>query len=272
MKLATLRIGGGTRAAILRDQAFYALDWPDVGGVLVSGVALLDLKPGPYVCSIADADYAPLVLRPPKIFCVGINYISHLQELAMEQPSHPTLFSKFHTSLAGANDDIALFGMSSAIDWEAELVAVIGKWTSKADRDQAATAIAGFCLGNDVSARDLQTRTPQWLAGKTLDASTPLGPWLVSTDEIGVRPDLELSCSVNGTIMQHGRTGDLLFDAADLVVDISAFCTLEPGDIIFTGTPGGIGAARQPKQFLKSGDILMTEIDGLGRCVNRLVA
>lgn len=270
MKVATLRTGDGTTAAMLLGDEFHALDWPDVGALVASGVALTELRPGPLFCRSGEADYAPLIPRPAKIFCVGVNYRAHLDELGMKRPAHPTLFSKFHTALAGANDTLAPCRISSAIDWEAELVIVVGRHVSKATRDEAAAAIAGFCVGNDISARDLQLRTTQWLAGKTLDASTPLGPCLVTVDETGTSPDLAISCSVNGVVMQEARTNDVLFDPADLIVDISSFCMLEPGDMIFTGTPGGIGAARNPPLFLKPGDVVTTEIDGLGRCANRI--
>lgn len=270
MKIATLRTGDGTTAAMLLDDRFHALDWPDAGALLASGMASTELRPGPVLCQSSEASYAPLILRPPKIFCVGVNYLAHLDELGMGRPAHPTLFSKFHTALAGANDTLAPCRISSAIDWEAELVVVVGRHVSGATRDEAAAAVAGFCVGNDISARDLQVRTTQWLAGKTLDASTPLGPWLVTVDETGVSPDLAISCSVNGVVMQEARTNDVLFDPVDLIVDISNFCMLEPGDIIFTGTPGGVGAARNPRLFLKPGDVVTTEIDGLGRCTNRI--
>lgn len=269
MKLATVRYDGGTTAALVEGDMLRRLPWPDIGAMLSDGVDGASLRAGEAIASVASADYAPLITRPPKIICAGINYQSHMRELGMSPPAHPTLFSKYHTALTGARDDLSPFGLSGAIDWEAELVVVIGKAVSRATPAEAEAAIAGFCVGNDISARDLQLRTDQWLAGKTLDASTPLGPWLVTVDETGPRPDLAITCHINDVEVQNARTGDLRHDAVDLIVDISAFCRLEPGDIIFTGTPGGIGAARTPKWFLKPGDIVRTEVAGLGFCLNR---
>lgn len=270
MKLATLRIGGGTTAAWQDGDSYRALPWRDVGALLAAG-GLVNLPVGgAVIATVEDADHAPLIPRPAKIFCVGMNYCTHIAELGVPPPKCPTLFSKFHTALAGSADAIAPFAMSRAIDWEAELVVVIGKTVARATAAEAEAAIAGYAVGNDISARDLQLRTDQWLAGKTLDATTPLGPCLVTVDEVGVRPDLAIRCMVNETVVQEARTGDLLFAPVDLIVDISSFCTLEPGDVIFTGTPGGIGAARKPQWFLKPGDLLHTEIEGIGRCVNRL--
>lgn len=272
MKLATVIHNGETSAAIAIDGNFWSLMWPDVGAMLADNALSKDLKPAQRLGAMDSVAHAPLIPKPGKIICTGINYLPHINELGVTPPTHPTLFSKYHTALTGPRDDLSLFDKSAAIDWEAELVVVIGNRISSATGKEAENAIAGFCIGNDVSARDLQLRTDQWLAGKTLDGSTPLGPWLVTGDEVGIRPDLEISCKVNDRIVQQARTSELLFDAVDLIVDISAFCTLEPGDLIFTGTPGGIGAARDPQWFLKPGDILTTEIESLGICVNRCVA
>ncbi|ARR52589.1 2-hydroxyhepta-2,4-diene-1,7-dioate isomerase [Rhizorhabdus wittichii DC-6] len=272
MKLATLRIDGCTTAAWLDGDLYRSLPWADIGALLADdGLAALP-QGGDPVATIEDADHAPLILRPAKIFCVGMNYRTHVAELGMTPPMHPTLFSKFHTALVGATDPIAPFAISQAIDWEAELVVVIGRPVSRATADEARAAITGYTMGNDVSARDLQLRTDQWLAGKTVDATTPLGPRLITADEFDTTPDLSIRCLVNDIVVQEARTGDLLFDPVDLIMDISSFCRLEPGDLIFTGTPGGIGAARQPRWFLKPGDLLTTEIETIGRCANRLTA
>ena len=158
------------------------------------------------------------------------------------------------------------------LDWEVELVIVIGRTVRRATATEAVAAIAGFTVGNDVSARDWQNRTTQFLQGKVWERSSPIGPWMVTVDEVGPTPDLEVSCTVSGTRMQHARTGELIFDPPTLVAYTSTFVTLHPGDLIFTGTPGGVGAARTPPIGLTVGDELVTSIEGIGTMRNRCVA
>ncbi len=268
MKYATLRVKGGTEAAVQIDGSFHSIGLNDLGAFLASGETATAQE---RLCSVDDADYAPVIPRPRKIFCVGINYLPHIKEVGMAIPEAPTLFSKHDNALIGANDDLDVFHISKAIDWEAELVVVVGKRVFRADVEAAENAIFGFCVGNDVSARDLQTRTQQWDAGKTIDKSAPVGPWLVSKEAVGVRPDLNIRCLVNDEMVQQDQTGELKFDPVELVRDISQFATLESGDLIFTGTPGGVGGLRNPPWFLKPGDVLTTEIDELGACRNRCV-
>jgi acylpyruvate hydrolase len=220
----------------------------------------------------ADASFAPLVPHPEKIICVGLNYRAHILEMSRELPEYPTLFAKFASSLIGAYDDLVLPSVSSAVDWEVELGVVIGRRTRRATPAQAREAIAGFTVINDVSMRDWQGRTTQFLQGKTFDASTPVGPVLVTGDEIGDAADLEVRCEVDGTVMQRGRTSDLLFGAAAVVSYISQFATLVPGDLISTGTPDGVGAGRRPPVFLAPGQVLTTVVEGIGSCVNHCVS
>jgi acylpyruvate hydrolase len=201
-----------------------------------------------------------------------LNYRSHILEMGRELPAHPTLFTKFADTLLGARDDLILPVVSDEVDWEAELGLVIGAPVRWASTEEAATAIAGYTVVNDVSMRDWQWRSTQWLAGKAFDATTPVGPWLVTPDEVDHAADLALRCEVDGQVMQSSRTSDLLFTPADLVAYISQFTTLHPGDLIATGTPGGVGAARNPKIFLQPGQVLRTVIEGVGECVNRCVA
>lgn len=188
--------------------------------------------------------------------------------MGRELPQHPTLFAKFANTLLGARDDIVLPAVSNEVDWEAELGVVIGAPVRRANVAQAAAAIAGYTVINDVSMRDWQWRTGEWLQGKAFEASTPVGPWLVTGDEVGDAADLELRCEVDGEVMQRSRTSDLLFSPADIVAYISQVTTLEPGDLIATGTPGGVGAARDPKVFLQPGQKVRVTVDGLGECVN----
>lgn len=229
----------------------------------------LAAAPGPTV-RLDESALAPPVLRPSKIVCLGLNYASHIRELGREMPGHPTLFAKFSEVLIGARDDIMLPPEASSVDWEVELGLVIGSTVRRAGADEAAAAIAGFVVVNDISMRDWQRRTLQWLQGKTWERSTPVGPWLVTPDEVGgVDADLRLGCEVDGELMQQGRTGDLLFTPAQIVSYVSTVVTLQPGDLISTGTPGGVGEGRTPPVFLRAGQTVRTWVEGVGQLVNR---
>lgn len=268
MKLATVRINGATSAALETDGALTLLPFADVGEWLRAGSPDIEAYDGGTRLALEDADFAPLVTAPGKIICVGLNYREHILEMGRELPSHPTLFAKFADSLVGANDPIVLPPGSLAVDWEAELTVVIGRKVARATEDEAAAAIAGFTVANDISARDFQRRTTEWLQGKTFDETTPLGPYLLTVDESGTAPALELSCTVNGVNKQLADTSDLVFSPVELVRYISAITTLHPGDLILTGTPGGVGDGRTPKEFLTEGSIVTTEISGIGECRN----
>jgi acylpyruvate hydrolase len=274
VKLTTLRTPSGTRAARVEGSSLVELDAPDVGTLLADpGWATRARADGP---RHTTAELAPVVPRPGKIFCVGLNYRTHILEMGRELPEFPTLFAKFPEALIGADDPIALPPESSAVDWEAELAVVIGAPVRRATAEEASQAIAGFAVLNDVTMRDWQYRSVQWLQGKTFEATTPLGPWLVTPDELpgGVRPTLDLRCLVDGDVVQAANTGDLVFDPVALVAYISRIVTLQPGDVIATGTPGGVGHARKPPRYLGEGSVLETEIEGLGsqRNVVRAVA
>ena len=182
------------------------------------------------------------------------------------------MFAKFASSLIGADDDLVLASVSNAVDWEVELGVVIGSRVWRATPEEALAAIAGFTVVNDVSMRDWQNRTSQYLQGKTFDASTPVGPYLVTGDEISDGADLEVRCEVDGVVMQSGRTSDMLFGPAVVVSYISQFAALVPGDLISTGTPSGVGAGRKPPVFLAPGQVMTTSVEGIGSCLNRCVA
>lgn len=276
MRLATVRTRtGGTRAVRVEGDALIDLGYEDVGALLASpdwpAAARAD---GPAVPAADRAPFAPLVPRPGKIVCVGLNYRTHILELGRDLPAYPTLFSKYADTLVGAEDDIHLPPETTALDWECELAVVVGAPVRRATPAEAEAAIAGFAVLNDVTARDWQFRTREWLQGKNWEATTPLGPYLVTPDELpgGVRPDLEISTVLDGETVQHARTSDLLFDPVALVEYASTMITLRPGDVIATGTPGGVGHARTPPRYLKAGQRLVTEVAGLGRCVNLIVA
>lgn len=270
MKLATIRTSDGTRAARLTADGYVDLGYTDVGDLLThddwTGRAASDGEVHPP----RGADLAPVVTRPGKVLCVGLNYRTHILEMGRELPEHPTLFAKFAESLIGARDHIELPPESDTVDWEAELAVVIGRPVRRASTEEAEAAIAGFTVLNDVSMRDWQFRTKEWLQGKTFEASTPVGPVLVTPDELpgGVRPAASISCDINGEVMQKADTSDLVFDPVDLVRYASTILTLRPGDIIATGTPGGVGHARTPARYLVDGDTVVTEIVGIGRLDN----
>ncbi|MFJ9173829.1 fumarylacetoacetate hydrolase family protein [Streptomyces sp. NPDC102360] len=273
MKLATIRTADGTRAVRLDGEVLVDLGHPDLGALFAEAnwqdtAATASGATYP----VAGADFAPVVPNPSKVVCVGHNYTNHIKEMGRDLPSHPTLFPKFAETLTGANDAVVKPSETEALDWEVELAVVIGQRVRRADERQAADAIAGFTVMNDISLRDWQFRTIEWTQGKIWEATTPVGPYVVTPDEVGgVRPALEVKTTVNGKVMQRDDTGTLLFDPVFLVQYISTAITLNPGDIIATGTPAGVGNARDPKAFLAPGQTVVTEIAGLGACTNEVV-
>ena len=272
MRLATIRRPDGTTAAARLDgDDLVLLPHSDV-------VALLTEPEWRQTASSADgerlslagADLAPTV-RPAKVICVGLNYRSHIEEMGRELPDNPTLFIKFPDTLTGPYDDLVVPRVSRAVDWEVELGVIVGAPAYRVDEAEAATCIAGYTVVNDISMRDWQVRSPQWDQGKNFEASTPVGPFLVTGDEIGDAADLEVTCRVDDQTMQLARTCDLLFKPAAIVSYASQFTTLRPGDLIATGTPAGVGAGRNPKVFLAPGQVLETAIEGIGACRNLMV-
>jgi acylpyruvate hydrolase len=269
MRLATVREGdGGTRAVRIEGDEAVELGVADVGEVLRrdgwrdwAGQARGPRRP------VEGLDYAPLVPRPDKIVCVGLNYRSHILEREQRLPDHPTLFAKYRQALIGAHDDIVLPAVSDQVDWEAELAVIVGARARHVPVSQAEDVIAGYSVLNDVTARDYQGRTLQWLQGKTFEATTPVGPHLVTTDE-SPGPGREITCVVGGELMQRSDTAELVFDPFTLAAYISSIVTLEPGDVIATGTPGGVGAARTPPRFLQDGEVVVTRIAGVGELRN----
>ena len=270
MRLATIRTEGGTTAARLDGDVLVPLDAADVGEVLAAG-GLGRPREGAAPVPAAEADFAPVVPRPGKIICVGLNYRAHILETGRDLPQYPTLFAKFADTLTGARDDLVLPSVSEKVDWEVELGVIIGRPVYRATAAEAEAAIAGYTVVNDVSMRDWQRRTLQWLAGKMFQHSTPAGPYLVTPDEVGDAADLEVRCEVDGAVMQRSRTSDLLFSPAQIVSYASQAITLRPGDLIATGTCGGVGDARKPPVYLQPGNVLRTWIEGLGECLNQCV-
>jgi acylpyruvate hydrolase len=274
MKLATIRIGGD-QTRVVRVEGTSAVEVPsevatDVGQLLqhTDWRDLAARADGP-AHDWGNAEVSTLVPTPGKTLCVGLNYRSHILEMGRELPEHPTLFAKFPDTLTGPFDDIAAPPEDPALDWEAELTVVIGSTVRRASTEEAESAIAGYTIANDISMRSYQFRTKEWLQGKMWDRSTPVGPLLVTTDEW--QPGGTIRATVNGEKVQEASTGDLVHGPVDLVAYISTLITLRPGDLILTGTPGGVGHARKPAVYLKPGDIVETSIEGIGELRNHVV-
>jgi acylpyruvate hydrolase len=210
------------------------------------------------------------VQGPGKMICVGHNYREHILEMKRDIPPYPVVFAKFANTIIGPEDDIPFYPISEQLDYEAEFAFVIGKRAKNVSQADALDYVAGYTIVNDVTYRDLQRRTIEWLQGKTVDGSAPMGPWIVTSDELKDPSGLEVVLTVNGEVRQKSNTANLVFTVQYLVEFLSSLATLEPGDIILTGTPGGVGVAREPQVFLKDGDIVRIEIDKIGVLKNRV--
>lgn len=208
---------------------------------------------------------------PSQVFAIGLNYADHAGESGLRLPPEPSVFTKFPSSITGPNDEVKL--PTATVDWEAELVVVIGPRAIGVDSAQAWDHVAGVTVGQDLSERTRQLvgSPPQFSIGKSFPGFSPIGPDIVTPDELADRDDLEIGCSVNGEIVQHARTTDLIFSVAAIIERLSAILPLNPGDIIFTGTPSGVGHARSPRRYLAPGDVLETWISGVGRLRNTFV-
>lgn len=286
MKLATIRLTDENGAEVTRAVKLSTADGTQVHvdlGVADLGTFLADAEwhakavaatpAGAATYAAEDADFAPVVPNPSKIVCVGLNYRSHIEEMGRDLPQYPVLFAKFADTLAGANDDIVKPAETEMFDWECELTVVVGRTVRHASERQAADAIAGFTAAIDYSLRDWQFRTREWLQGKVWEATTPVGPYLVTPDELqgGVRPRLDARLTVDGAVKQTANTSDLLFDPVWIVKYVSTMITLRPGDLILTGTNGGVGHARDPQEFLWGGETVEIAIQGIGAATNRIV-
>ena len=212
------------------------------------------------------------VQRPRQVFAIGLNYLDHAAESGVKPPSSATVFTKFPTCLVGPTATVEL--PSTHVDWEVELVAVIGRVADRVSEADAWNYVAGLTVGQDISERTVQLAgpVPQFSLGKSYRTFGPIGPWLVTPDDLPRRDDLELQCSVAGRVLQKGRTGQMIFSVSELIAQISEVCPMLPGDIIFTGTPPGVGMARKPQEFLQPGTTLVSEIEGIGKLANPVVA
>jgi acylpyruvate hydrolase len=282
MRLATIVHDGSTAAAILdgdRPVVIAAADgraaFPDVGALLAAGDRgreLAEAARGNGGAVDGPATLLRPVLQPGAIICVGLNYRAHILEMGRELPTAPALFSKLPRAMTDPDRDIPLPAASDKVDYEGELAVVIGRAARNVPVERALEYVGGYTPLNDVTMRDYQRRSLQWFAGKTWEASTPFGPVVITPDEAGDLSSTTLRTLVNGEERQRAALGDLVFSVADLIADISTVVTLEPGDIIATGTPGGVGFAMEPKQFLRDGDVVEVAIDGMPVLRNRFAA
>jgi 2-keto-4-pentenoate hydratase/2-oxohepta-3-ene-1,7-dioic acid hydratase in catechol pathway len=285
MRFATISTPAGPRAALFHDDSYIDLhatesDLPSSVRALLEGGAkfrnaLADVADQPKAVRYpaGGVKLLPPIPDPPKIVCVGLNYRDHAEESGAPIPKEPVLFSKFTTALTGHEGAIMLPPVSSEVDYEAELVIVIGKRGRRLSEQAAADHIAGYTVGHDVSARDWQLKKDgkQWLAGKTFDTFAPTGPVLVTKDEIPDPHALDISLRLNGATMQQSNTRQMIFTAARIVSYLSQIVTVEPGDLIFTGTPSGVGFTRKPPVFLKGGDVVEVEVEKIGVLRNFVV-
>jgi 2-keto-4-pentenoate hydratase/2-oxohepta-3-ene-1,7-dioic acid hydratase in catechol pathway len=220
-----------------------------------------------------DLTFFPLATRPSKIICLGLNYRDHAEEAGLGIPEFPVLFARFPSSLIGHNAPIILPKVSEQLDWEAELVVVLSKGGKNIAEADALNHVAGYSVFNDASIRDYQMKTPQWTAGKNFDDTGAIGPWLVTPDELPAgAAGLKIECRLDGVVMQSSNTSNLIFDVATTIHLLSTFMTLEAGDLLVMGTPGGVGIARNPQVWMKAGQICEVEIEGVGLLVNPIVA
>jgi acylpyruvate hydrolase len=271
MRLATIRVEGGSRAVRIDGDTAIECGPEDVGTLLATdGWRSLARDARGRTHDVADLAYGPVVPQPGKIICVGLNYRSHITEMGRDIPTFPTLFAKYPEALLGPYDVLNLPPESIEPDWEAELAVVLGDRVRRADAPAAAGAIAGYSIMNDVTMRDWQFRTREWLQGKTFEATAPFGPHLVTPDELAA--DATISCLVDDEVVQEASIADLVFGPVDLVQYISTILTLNPGDVIVTGTAGGVGHARKPPRYLTDGETLVTRVEGIGETVNRVRA
>ncbi|WP_042350769.1 fumarylacetoacetate hydrolase family protein [Bacillus massiliigorillae] len=224
------------------------------------------------VHAVSDVKVGAPVPKPGKIFAVGHNYREHILEMKREIPKYPVVFAKFGNTVIGPQDDIPFYPISEQLDYEAEFAFVIGKRAKNVSQADALDYVAGYSVANDVTYRDFQRRTLQWLQGKTVDGSLPMGPWMVTSDELTDPSGLEMVLHVNGEERQRTNTANQVFTVQHLVEFLSSIATLEPGDIVITGTPGGVGVAREPQTFLKDGDVVTVSIDKVGTLENKVSA
>ncbi len=278
MKLATFNADGGERTGVVVGDGIVELTdlapnmialieaWPSLKAKVEARV-----KEERAHYALKDVQMSSPVPRPQKVMAIGLNYADHIAESGAQTPEKQIWFAKLGNAINGPNDPIQVPKASAMIDWEAEMVFVIGKRCRHVPKDKAHEVIFGYACGNDISVRDWQFHTPQWLIGKSFDTHAPFGPWITTTDEIGDPHALGIRCIVNGETKQNSNTKNLVFNCFDQIAYLSQAMTLEPGDMVFTGTPGGVGQSMKPPQFLKAGDTVRIEIDKIGALEAKMV-
>jgi 2-keto-4-pentenoate hydratase/2-oxohepta-3-ene-1,7-dioic acid hydratase in catechol pathway len=282
MKFVTFLHNGHRHAGVVAEDNVVSLKpagLPDMLSVLEGGPevfkrveVLLSKPPADATFPLNSVRLTAPVPRPPKIICVGLNYRDHAIESKMEIPTRPTIFSKYANAVIGSGDEIVLPRNSEKPDYEAEFAFVIGKGGRHINGENWREHVFGYMNLNDVSARDVQLAVSQWTMGKTFDTFAPMGPWLVSADEIADPHNLDISLTVNGETLQHSSTHELIFKIPDLVEFLSSIMTLEAGDVVSTGTPSGVGFSYNPPKWLKAGDEVVVRVEGLGELRNKCVA
>ena len=271
MRVVSYRSDRGVRAGLLRDDSVVDV-WDAIGG---DGSSVRDLLAGERLAeaaeisggepmALAEVELEPPVPDPDKVICIGLNYRAHAAEAGIEPPDAPTFFAKFRNALAAPGATVPLPAASAKVDYEAEVAFVVGRRAREVAVADGLDHVAGYMLLNDLSARDLQFATPQWMPGKVFDGSAPCGPALVTPDEAGAPDQISFSLMLNGKRMQAASTDDLIFSVPALVAHLSGLMTLEPGDIVSTGTPAGVGSTRQPRVWLKPGDEIEVSSPSLG--------
>ncbi|MFZ9668469.1 MAG: fumarylacetoacetate hydrolase family protein [Solirubrobacterales bacterium] len=283
MRLATYLGEGGARAGVFDGETLFdawtllgegersslreliALDRIGDLDQILAGEHGEDPVEGPW-------ELGPPIPDPDKVICIGLNYRAHAEEFGLDIPEAPTVFAKFRNALVGTGATVTLPPASSKVDFEAEVAFVIGRRAKDVGVDDALDHLAGYTLLDDLSARDLQFLTPQWMPGKVFDGSAPCGPWLVTPDETGPPDEIDLSLTLNGEEMQASTTADLIFSIPELVSRLSSWMTLEPGDIVSTGTPSGVGSGRDPRVWLEDGDRVVVSSSKIGELETTLVS
>lgn len=281
MKLITFRRGAKSAAepGVVENGAVFplaSLGYEDAEGFIAAGStalhaarALISKGSG---LRLDDVQLLSPLLRPPRIFCVGLNYLDHAAESKMTVQPVPTIFMKLASGITGMDSNIVLPKNSTQPDYEAELAVVIGRAAINVTRENWRDCIFGYTILNDVSARDVQLATSQWTLGKSFPTFCPIGPWVVTADELGDPHNLDVRLTIDGEMLQQANTRDLIFDIPAVLGYISAIVALEPGDIVSTGTPPGVGLGRTPQRWMRPGEEVAIEISGIGRLVNRTVA